>query len=153
MAPVVIRRRAAQPPAGAIQSSPRELLARARKHRAARQWRGAAEAYRELLLRYPRTAAARASRVALGMLLLEHLGQPAAALSLFTVYLSSTRRGVLATEAAYGRIRALRRLGRRTAERSALREFLKYYPGALQAPLVKRRLKALAASGSAGAKR
>ena len=42
------------------------------------------------------------------------------------------------------RARALRRLGRRKAERRALQIFLKYFPGALQAPLVRRRLEELA---------
>jgi len=157
MTPVVIRPSprvvSRRPDRGVVQATIRELMQRARKLRKDRKWRGAANAYRELLRQYPKTAAARVSRVALGMLLLDHLGQSAGALSLFNVYLSSTRRGVLATEAAYGRIRALRRLRRRTAELSALREFLKYYPGALQTPLVKRRLKALATPAVGGAKR
>jgi len=80
------------------------------------------------------------------MLRLDHLGDPAGALRNFDAYLRATRRGVLAQEAAYGRIRALRRLGRRTAELRELRGFLKRYPGALQAPLVRRRLKALLGS-------
>ncbi len=121
------------------------LLKRAQKRRAARDWRGAAASYRLLLSKFPRSSASRAARVALGLLLLDHLGSPAGALRLFNTYLLSTRRGVLAQEAAYGRIRALRRLGRRAGEIGALRRFLKEYPGALQTSLVKRRLTALTA--------
>jgi hypothetical protein len=113
--------------------------------RVARDWRGAAESYRLLLKRFPASSAARAAQVALGLLQLDHLGNAAGALRLLEAYLRATRRGVLAQEAAYGRIRALRRLGRRNAERRALASFLRYYPGALQAPLVKQRLGALTA--------
>lgn len=123
----------------------RDLLRRAQKRRASRDWRGAAASYRLLLTKFPTSSAARAARVALGMLALDHLGDPAGALRIFDAYLRATRRGVLAQEAAYGRIRALRRLGRRAAEKRALRSFLKYYPVALQAPLVKRRIEELAA--------
>jgi len=123
----------------------RDLLLRAQKRRAARDWRGAAASYRLLLAKFPTSSAARAARVALGMLSLDHLGDPAGALRIFDAYLRATRRGVLAQEAAYGYIRALRRLGRRKAEKRALRTFLKYYPAAIQAPLVKRRLEDLAA--------
>lgn len=122
----------------------RDLLQRAQKRRAARDWRGAAASYRLLLARFPTSSAARAVRVALGMLCLDHLGDAVGALRLFDAYLRATRRGALAQEAAYGRIRALRKLGRRRAERRAMRSFLKYYPGALQAPLVRRRVEALA---------
>jgi FecR protein/PEGA domain len=121
------------------------LLRRAQKRRAVRDWRGAAAAYRLVLEKFGASSAARAALVALGMLRLDHLGNPAGALRSFNRYLRATRRGVLAQEAAYGRIRALSRLGRRTLELAALRSFLKDYPGALQSPLVKRRLAALSA--------
>lgn len=143
-APVIVPRPAPRRPAGTVTA--RELLRRAQKRRAARDWRGAAASYRVLLAKHPASSAARAVRVALGMLLLDHLGNPSGALGLFTAYLRSTRRGVLAQEAAYGRARALRRLGRRAAEQQALEGFLRSYPGALQTALVKRRLQALKAA-------
>jgi len=121
----------------------RSLLRQARKRRAARDWRGAARAYRALLRHHGGSAETGAARVALGMLLLDHLGNPAGALRLFQRYLAETRLGPLAQEAAYGRIRALHRLGRRAAELRALRQFLHLYPGALQEPFVRKRIMAL----------
>ncbi len=123
--------------------SAHELLMDARQHRAARRWGPAVTAYRRLLSAHPRSAEARTSRVALGLILLQHRGDAAAALRLFKEYLARTRTGPLAQEAAYGRIHALQRLGRRTAERAACTGFLRRYPRALTAPLVRRRLEAL----------
>ena len=151
LAPTVVSRapapaRVAQRPrvtAPAVPPAARDLIARARERRAARDWRGAAKAYRLLLRRHGRSAEARAARVALGLLLLHQLGDPRGALRLFNAYLASTRSGPLAQEAAYGRIRALRHLGRRNQERQALRDFLHFYPGALQEPFVKARLRRL----------
>ena len=124
------------------------LLAEARQHRTARDWARAARAYRALLRRHGRSAEAPAARVALGLLLLDQLKDPRGALALFDAYLAGTLKGPLAQEAAYGRIRALQRLGRRVEEISALRSFLHYYPGALQEPLVQRRLASLEAAGA-----
>lgn len=118
----------------------RALLNRAQLLRAARDWRGAAGAYRELIRRYSGSAEAATALVSLGVLQLRHLGQPAQALRAFQRYLKRSGRGVLAREAAYGRILALRALGRRAPEIQALREFLKRYPRALRAAKVKRRL-------------
>jgi len=124
-----------------------ELLRETRRLRAARKWRAAAAAYRRLLRDHPRSAAAAAARVALGALYLDKLGKPGAALKLFDGYLARRRSGPLAQEAAYGRIRALRRLGRRAEELRAARRFLREHRGALQAPRVRRRLRALERRG------
>ena len=79
----------------------------------------------------PRSAEARASLVSLGELQLSQLAEPAAALRSFDAYLAAG--GALAQEARYGRIRALRRLGRADAAREATAAFLRDYPGSAQA--------------------
>jgi hypothetical protein len=88
--------------------------------------------------------------VALGQILLQHRGDPAGALALFEQYLARTRAGPLAREAAYGRIQALRRLGRREAERRACRRYLARHPRSLAASLVRRRLEALRGGAAPG---
>jgi len=133
-------------PATPPQDLRRALLNRAQLLRAARDWWGAAGAYRELIRRYPSTAEAATALVSLGVLQLRHLGQPAEALRAFQRYLKGRRRGALAREAAYGRILALRALGRRAPEIQALRAFLKRYPRALRAGKVKRRLEKITSS-------
>ena len=74
------------------------------------------------------------------MIQLDRLGQPGRALGLFDRYLARSKRGTLAQEAAYGRARALRKLGRRQAEIESLERFLRTYPGAVQAGLARQRL-------------
>jgi len=106
----------------------RALVRAARSKRTARDWRGAARAYRELIRRYPRRGAARTAHVSLGFIQLEHLRRPGFALASFQRYLAGGRGGALAREAAWGRILALGALGRRKAEKRALRRFLARYP-------------------------
>ncbi len=118
---------------------PKELLSRAMEQRALRDWRKTAEIYQELIRRFPKSREAMTASVALGVLLLDHLGKPADALKRFDDYLGSTKHGVLAQEAAYGRIRAFRRLGRTGEEIKALENFLSAYPQAPQRMLVQRR--------------
>lgn len=105
----------------------RTLVRLARSKRTARDWRGAAAAYRELIRRYPRRGAARTALVSLGFIQLEHLRRPKAALANFRRYLTGGRRGALAREAAWGQILALGALGRAAAEKKALRRFLARY--------------------------
>ena len=106
----------------------RDLLRTAQVRRAAQDWRGAAHAYRTLIQRYPRRGEAGAALVSLGFIQLEHLGQASSALRTFSRYLARSRRGALAREAAWGRIRALGALGRKHREVSALRQFVRQYP-------------------------
>lgn len=122
----------------------RALLERAQNHRAARRWSGASSAYRELIRRHPATPEGRAALVSLGIILLGPGRNTAGALRAFDRYLALTRRGDLAQEASYGRARALRRLGRVTAEIATLRDFLKRWPKALQAPQARKRIRQLA---------
>lgn len=121
----------------------KELAQRARTQRGARNWRGAAATFAELIRRYPTSGWARTARVSLGMIQLDRLGNARGALAQFSAYLASTRVGALAQEASYGRIRALRRLGRRAAEIRLLQSFLKLYPRAIQTGIARRRLKKL----------
>jgi TolA-binding protein len=130
------------PDAGSAPPEPsaRDLLLRAQRKRAARDFGGAARIYRKLIQKFPGSAEAQASLVSLGIIQLGPLRNPTGALRLFDRYLRLSRRGALAQEATLGRARALRALGRRQEEVQTLREFLRRYPRALQAPQVKQRL-------------
>lgn len=112
-----------------------ELLREAQEARAAGQRKRAAERYRRLVTLHPKSVEARSALVSLGQLELDELQQPRAALRHFEKYLRHP--GPLAEEAAYGRIRALRSLGRREAELDAIDQFLRAhtesgYAGALR---------------------
>lgn len=122
----------------------RTLLSRARKRRAARDWHGAAQAYAELVRRFPGRPEASVALVALGTLQLEHLDQPGAALSSFRRYLAGARQGALAREALWGQARALRRLGRHRDEIRALRQLLRR-PGRANRADARQRLQTLRA--------
>jgi len=119
------------------------LLGQASALRAAGDWQAAAGRYEELIRGFPEGAMAGVARVNLGTLKLDALGAPAAALAIFDEYLRREPRGVLAQEAAYGRVRALRRLGRRAEERTALERFLEDYPGSVEAAAARVRLEAM----------
>jgi FecR-like protein/PEGA domain-containing protein len=131
------------PPKPPTPSTAKDLAQRARQQRRARDWRGAAKTFAELIRRHPRSGRARTARVSLGLILLDRLGDARGGLAQFSAYLTATRVGALAQEASYGQIRALRRLGRRGAEIRALRAFLRLYPRAIHGTTVRRRLKRL----------
>lgn len=130
-------------------ASAADLLHRAQERRAERDFRGAAAAYKELLSMYPASDEARSALVSLGQLELDRLGEPAAALRHFDVYLDTKGAGPLGMEALYGKARALRALDRAAEERAALERFLERHPGAIQAADVRRRLDQIAASQKA----
>jgi ferric-dicitrate binding protein FerR (iron transport regulator) len=110
------------------------LLRAAREAGARGAAAGAAAAYRELLARYPSSPEATASELPYGELQLGSLADPAGALRTFERYLAHG--GPLQEEAAYGRIRALRALGRQEEESAAIAAFLSAYPdGATAAAL------------------
>jgi tetratricopeptide (TPR) repeat protein len=125
-------------PSRAIPLSADELLSRAREQRAAGRYGEAAGTYRRLLSLYPRSDQARAALVSLGELELSQLGNADSALASFDAYLRGG--GALAQEARYGRIRALRKLGRLGDERSAIEAFLRDYPRSVQATALRARL-------------
>jgi hypothetical protein len=100
----------------------------------------AAALYRAVYAGGPRTPEGRAALVSLGELLLSDLGDPNGALAAFDEYLSR-RGGDLTRRAAYGRIRALRALGRDADERAAAHVFLARYRSGADADLVRSALR------------
>lgn len=123
--------------------SPDDLLDRAQRALRAGDERRALIAYEHLTRRYPRTAAGRSALVTLGRMRLER-GQSSRALAAFDRYLRGGD-GLLSEEAAMGRIRALRRLGRMASERRAIEAFLGQYPRSVHVAELKRRSAKLSA--------
>jgi hypothetical protein len=118
-----------------------DLLDRIRTLRAQKKWSRLLSAYKRLRRLHPGTPEAHTCLALMGHVYLRHLGKPAAALRLFNRYLR--RGGSLAPEAAWGRIRALDRLGRTQAAIDGCRAFLNRYPKSIYARQVRSRLKAL----------
>lgn len=127
---------AAPTPRGTVSESAATLLDRARELRAAGRYAGAGAAYQRLLREHAGSAEARVALVSLGELQLSQLGDAAGALRSFDGYLRAG--GALRQEASYGRIRALRRLGRLSDARAATGEFLSRYPQSVQAAALKK---------------
>ena len=109
--------------------------------RAAGRFPEAAEAYRRLEVTLPDSAEAHASLVSLGDLELSQLGDAAAALGAFDAYL--IKGGTLSQEAEFGRIGALRSLGRSAEEKQAIEGFLAQHPETLHADILRGRLRSL----------
>jgi hypothetical protein len=107
------------------------LLTKARSERAARDFAAAARTYELLLRTYPNAAKVRASHVSLAQLYQGPLDDPAKALHHFDEYLEHG--GLLAEEAHYGKIRALRSLGRSAAAEAEREAFLVRYPDSAHA--------------------
>jgi tetratricopeptide (TPR) repeat protein len=99
-------------------------------------------AYKLLLSRYPSSAEARAALISLGRLSLGG-GSAEEALGYFDRYLAGPD-GPLRVEARYGRIQALRRLGRTADERSAIHEFLARHSDSVYAPRLLQRIVGIA---------
>jgi ferric-dicitrate binding protein FerR (iron transport regulator) len=117
-------------PTASAAPSAADRLARARSLRRSGRYGEAAAAYQQLIGAHPGSAEARAALVSLGELQISALGQPAAALRSFESYLAGG--GPLTQEARYGRIRALRQLGRAGEARDAAQQFVRDYPGSAQ---------------------
>ncbi|HET9933237.1 MAG TPA: hypothetical protein VFQ35_21180, partial [Polyangiaceae bacterium] len=96
-----------------------ELFARANLARRASNVTEAARLYRELQRAFPGSTEARVSRVTLGRMLLDRLGDASGALLQFDSYLSNPSNRGLREEALIGRALALGRLGRRGEESAA----------------------------------
>lgn len=107
------------------------LLTKARSERAARDFAAAARTYELLLRTYPNLAKVRASHVSLAQLYQGPLDDPAKALHHFDEYLEHG--GLLAEEAHYGKIQALRSLGRSAAAQAERETFLVRYPDSAHA--------------------
>lgn len=130
---------------GSLGPGPAELMEQAKVSRAQSDWSGAANAYRELTERYPKSSEVRASLVPYAQLLLDRLHEPRLALAIFQRYLDEVR-GPLSEEASWGRIKALEKLGRRSDEVTFLREFLRLYSSSLEGSAARRRLDELGES-------
>lgn len=104
------------------------LLERAQAQRAAREHSQARATYRLAIRSYPNDNAAKRAWVALGDLELNRLDNAKAALKSYDRYIASGADPVLIQEAGYGRIRALRRLGRGEKESTAISEFMSQHP-------------------------
>jgi hypothetical protein len=117
-----------------------ELFARANLLRRRDEVREAAGVYRELQQSFRGSAEELLSRVVLGRLLLDRLGDPSAALTQFESYLASPSQGSLREEALVGRAVALGRLGRAAEERSAWGALLEAYPRSTSAARARARM-------------
>lgn len=122
--------------------TPSALLVEARQKLAHGDPGAARAIYERLRSTYPTSAEAKTVLVTLGKLELE-LGAPKRALSAFDGYLRHG--GPLGPEALSGKIRALRALGREADERSAIQSYLSRYASGFDAPVLRKRLEALAA--------
>lgn len=127
--------RASSAPATA---SAADLLERARELRAGGRYRDSAGVYQRLLREYASSAEARVALVSLGELQLSQLGDASAALRSFDAYLRGG--GALLQEASYGRIRALRRLGKVNEAQAAAAAFITTYPKSVQAATLRKEL-------------
>jgi hypothetical protein len=121
-------------------ASQEDMLEYARSLRASGDFRRAADVYRKIHAANPQAPSGRAALVSLGELLLS-LGDAQGALTAFDSYLVAP--GPLAQEASYGRVRALRALGRPAEERRAIERFLAAYPDAPQGRVLRSRLAAI----------
>lgn len=119
------------------------LLEDATAKRRAKKWRDAAAAYEELLRTHPRSPQASVARISLADIELDHMRRPAVAIKHYDAYLRISSSGVVAQEAEYGRIRALRALGRTQREKNEIANFIAKHPGAMQTGMLKARLEVL----------
>ena len=117
-------------------------LARARLLRARGQFSQAAALYESIDAANPQSASGRAALLGLAELRLSDLGDAAGAVKAFDAYLAGGEGG-LTREAAYGRIRALRALGRTAQERGAIERFIAMYPTGPDAQTLRLRLDAI----------
>jgi hypothetical protein len=113
--------------------SAEELLERAQAELASGAVEDAVRTYEILVREHASTREAAAARVSLGRIALD-AGDPARALGHFDSHLESNSTSLLA-EATYGRIRALRALGRLDEAQREAHEFVKTHP---QSPYVAR---------------
>ena len=120
-----------------------ESMARARKRLRQNDPRGALRAYHTVLERYPTSADAQTCLLQIGKIHLDRLGNASVALGFFEQYLKGNPFGVLAEEAALGKVNALGALKRPGEETRMLEEFLRRYPHSAHAPRAEERLREL----------
>ncbi|HKY36749.1 MAG TPA: hypothetical protein VJN18_12455 [Polyangiaceae bacterium] len=117
-----------------------ELFSRANQARREGKVKDAVRLYRALQDRYSGSSEELVSRVALGRLLLDRLGDSRGALVQFNSYLASPGRGALREEAMVGRALALGRGGRSAEERAAWKALLDSWPKSTHAKRAQARL-------------
>ena len=115
-----------------------EWLQKANEARVHGAFARAAQHYERVIAKHGSSAEARAALVALADLQLSKLGRPALALTLYERYLSAS--GSLAPEARFGKIQALRALGRFNDERREIAAFLQRHPTSAYASSLTKRL-------------
>jgi hypothetical protein len=144
--PKVVRSapRAAVEPAGAS-----ELFSRANQARRDGKTSEAVRLYRALQERFAGSSEELVSRVTLGRLLLDRLGDSRGALVQFNSYLASPAGGALREEAMVGRALSLGRMGRSAEERAAWQALLDGYPKSTQRKRAQARLAELGGSAPA----
>jgi hypothetical protein len=137
------------------QLSSSELFSRANQARRDGKVAEAARLYRALQERFSGSSEELVSRVSLGRLLLDRLGDSRGALVQFNSYLASPGGGGLREEAMVGRALSLGRLGRAAEERAAWKALLDAWPKSTHRKRAEARLVELggasATAGRAGA--
>jgi ferric-dicitrate binding protein FerR (iron transport regulator) len=121
-------------------ATPAELIRQARERVRARDWRRAAELYREIMSGYPGRPEAVTVRVSLADLEIDQLHEPGAALADYRGYLARAPNGPLAEDATWGTCLAFARLGQIAEEKRALVEFTRRFPQSLHARAAQDRL-------------
>jgi TolA-binding protein len=135
-------------PAAVEVASAAEAFSRANQARRDGQTKDAVRLYRALQERFPGSSEALVSRVTLGRLLLDRLGDSRGALVQFTSYLASPGGSALREEALVGRALSLGKLGQRAEEQSAWQALLQAAPQSAYAERARARLAELAPGGS-----
>jgi hypothetical protein len=129
-----------------------EAFSRANLARRDGKVKEAVRLYRTLQERYAGSSEELVSRVALGRLLLDRLGDSRGALVQFNSYLASPGSGALREEAMVGRALALARLGRGAEERAAWSALLEAWPKSAHAKHARARLAELESKPSSGSR-
>lgn len=141
--PVIAR---SAPRAAVEPASASELFSRANQARREGKTAEAVRLYRALQERFSGSSEELVSRVTLGRLLLDRLGDSRGALVQFNSYLASPGGGVLREEAMVGRALSLGRLGRAAEERAAWQALLDGFPKSTQRKRAQARLVELGGS-------
>jgi ferric-dicitrate binding protein FerR (iron transport regulator) len=123
---------------GAAARTPSQLLAMAQALRARGAYDECARVYRRLWSEFPGSEESQVSMISLGELELGKRNRPEAALEAFSAYLRVG--GTLEREARYGRIRALRAVGRDGEADAESATFLRDYPASTQSATLRRRV-------------
>ncbi|HWA71905.1 MAG TPA: hypothetical protein VG937_06225 [Polyangiaceae bacterium] len=138
-------------PVAAIEpSSASELFSRANRARRDGNMTEAVRLYRTLQEHFAGTSEELVSRVTLGRLLLDRLGDSRGALVQFNSYLASPGGGALREEAMVGRALSLGRMGRTAEERTAWKALLDAWPKSAHRKRAEARLTELGGADVAG---